>query len=49
MASPRLGQQSYEVGLAGAFRKRNYMYAPQEAWLDFMGGLGCALLSRYSF
>jgi hypothetical protein len=31
----------------GAFRKRNYKYGPQEARLDFMGGLGCALFSRY--
>jgi hypothetical protein len=38
------------VGLSASrvvFRKGNYKHAPQEARLVFMGGLGCALFSRY--
>ena len=34
-------------GSRGRFRKRNYKQTPQGARLDFMGGLGCALFSRY--
>jgi hypothetical protein len=41
------GQSCWACRLCGAFCKRNYKYAPQEARLDFMGGLGCALFSRY--
>jgi hypothetical protein len=33
--------------LSASFRKHNYKYVAQEARLDFMGGLGCALFSRY--
>jgi hypothetical protein len=29
------------------FRKGYYKHAPQEARLNFVGGLGCALFSRY--